>query len=298
MTSARTAETTTRTSKASWRRCAPRSPRPTWPSPGTSRSISTGATCATGPNPAAEVDPATYHWFSGDGMVHGVALRDGKACWYRNRWVRSLVGLRRPGRTGAGPARPAGRHPVPGRQHQRAQPRRADPGPRRGRRRQLRTHRGAGHRRHLRLRRDPVRRLHRPSAPRPADRRTARRVVLVRTRAERAVLGDRHPWTGPPNGRHRGVGVADDARLLADRQICRDLRPAGDVRRGAGVAGEHAALAGPAGPAGGAVADRPRPRAGPPQRDVQPQPQALRPDALRVEPRLPGAHRGHAARGH
>ena len=42
-----------------------------------------------GPNPAEEVDPATYHWFTGDGMVHGVALRDGKACWYRNRWVRS-----------------------------------------------------------------------------------------------------------------------------------------------------------------------------------------------------------------
>lgn len=42
-----------------------------------------------GPNPAAEVDPATYHWFSGDGMVHGVALQDGRAAWYRNRWVRS-----------------------------------------------------------------------------------------------------------------------------------------------------------------------------------------------------------------
>jgi len=42
-----------------------------------------------GPNPAEEVDPATYHWFTGDGMVHGVALRDGKARWYRNRWVRS-----------------------------------------------------------------------------------------------------------------------------------------------------------------------------------------------------------------
>ena len=42
-----------------------------------------------GPNPAEEVDPATYHWFTGDGMVHGVALRDGKAGWYRNRWVRS-----------------------------------------------------------------------------------------------------------------------------------------------------------------------------------------------------------------
>jgi carotenoid cleavage dioxygenase len=42
-----------------------------------------------GPNPVAEVDPATYHWFSGDAMVHGVALRDGQARWYRNRWVRT-----------------------------------------------------------------------------------------------------------------------------------------------------------------------------------------------------------------
>src|SRR5271154_685630 len=42
-----------------------------------------------GPNPVAEVDPATYHWFTGDGMVHGVALRGGKADWYRNRWVRT-----------------------------------------------------------------------------------------------------------------------------------------------------------------------------------------------------------------
>ncbi|MDT5089270.1 MAG: carotenoid cleavage oxygenase, partial [Mycobacterium sp.] len=42
-----------------------------------------------GPNPVAEVDPATYHWFTGDGMVHGVSLHDGKAGWYRNRWVRS-----------------------------------------------------------------------------------------------------------------------------------------------------------------------------------------------------------------
>ncbi|ULP48288.1 carotenoid oxygenase family protein [Mycolicibacter virginiensis] len=42
-----------------------------------------------GPNPVAEVDPATYHWFTGDPMVHGVALRDGQARWYRNRWVRT-----------------------------------------------------------------------------------------------------------------------------------------------------------------------------------------------------------------
>ncbi len=42
-----------------------------------------------GPNPFAEIDPQTYHWFMGDGMVHGVRLRDGKAEWYRNRWIRT-----------------------------------------------------------------------------------------------------------------------------------------------------------------------------------------------------------------
>ncbi|MFL6056595.1 MAG: carotenoid oxygenase family protein [Actinoallomurus sp.] len=42
-----------------------------------------------GPNPAAEVDPDTYNWFTGDGMVHGVRIHDGRAEWYRNRWVRT-----------------------------------------------------------------------------------------------------------------------------------------------------------------------------------------------------------------
>ncbi len=42
-----------------------------------------------GPNPVQAPDPAVYHWFAGDGMVHGIRLRDGKAEWYRNRWVRS-----------------------------------------------------------------------------------------------------------------------------------------------------------------------------------------------------------------
>jgi carotenoid cleavage dioxygenase len=42
-----------------------------------------------GPNPLAEVDPQVYHWFTGDGMVHGVRIRDGKAEWYRNRWIRT-----------------------------------------------------------------------------------------------------------------------------------------------------------------------------------------------------------------
>lgn len=40
-----------------------------------------------GPNPL-HADPATYHWFTGAGMVHGVRLRDGRAEWYRNRFVR------------------------------------------------------------------------------------------------------------------------------------------------------------------------------------------------------------------
>lgn len=40
-----------------------------------------------GPNPVSPSDP--YHWFSGDGMVHGIELRGGQAIAYRNRWVRT-----------------------------------------------------------------------------------------------------------------------------------------------------------------------------------------------------------------
>jgi carotenoid cleavage dioxygenase len=42
-----------------------------------------------GPNPVEAPDPDNYHWFTGDGMVHGVRLGDGRAQWYRNRFVRS-----------------------------------------------------------------------------------------------------------------------------------------------------------------------------------------------------------------
>ena len=42
-----------------------------------------------GPNPLPNEDAASYHWFTGPGMVHGVRLRDGRAEWYRRRWVRS-----------------------------------------------------------------------------------------------------------------------------------------------------------------------------------------------------------------
>jgi carotenoid cleavage dioxygenase-like enzyme len=41
-----------------------------------------------GPNPL-DLDEPLQHWFLGPGMVHGVRLRDGRAEWYRNRWVRS-----------------------------------------------------------------------------------------------------------------------------------------------------------------------------------------------------------------
>jgi carotenoid cleavage oxygenase len=59
-----------------------------------------------GPNPAVAPEPSTYHWFVGDGMVHGIRLRDGRAEWYRNRWVRS-----------ADVARALGEQPRPGPVH-------------------------------------------------------------------------------------------------------------------------------------------------------------------------------------
>ena len=58
-----------------------------------------------GANP---VDPAPlgHHWFLGDGMVHGIAIADGKALWYRNRWIRSGAAAAALGRPAApGPRR-------------------------------------------------------------------------------------------------------------------------------------------------------------------------------------------------
>ncbi|MEO7854738.1 MAG: carotenoid oxygenase family protein [Rubrivivax sp.] len=59
-----------------------------------------------GPNPIGKVNPANHHWFMGDGMVHGVRLQDGKALWYRNRWVRSTA-----------VSRALGEAPAPGPRH-------------------------------------------------------------------------------------------------------------------------------------------------------------------------------------
>ncbi|MGH6616067.1 carotenoid oxygenase family protein [Sphingomonas sp.] len=58
------------------------------PVTGTIPAVLDGRYLRIGPNPVAP-DPAGYHWFTGDGMVHGVAIRQGKALWYRNRWIRS-----------------------------------------------------------------------------------------------------------------------------------------------------------------------------------------------------------------
>ncbi|MEY4032080.1 MAG: hypothetical protein RL573_992, partial [Actinomycetota bacterium] len=54
-----------------------------------------------GPNPIGAVNEEKYHWFTGHGMVHGIRIRDGRAEWYRNRWVRNndvadLLGEPRP----------------------------------------------------------------------------------------------------------------------------------------------------------------------------------------------------------
>ncbi|MGW4827341.1 carotenoid oxygenase family protein [Amycolatopsis japonica] len=42
-----------------------------------------------GPNPLGLEDASAHIWTLGEGMVHGVRLREGRAEWYRNRWVRS-----------------------------------------------------------------------------------------------------------------------------------------------------------------------------------------------------------------
>jgi carotenoid cleavage dioxygenase len=43
-----------------------------------------------GANPV-KPEHAGHHWFLGDGMVHGIGIGDGRAQWYRNRWIRSRL---------------------------------------------------------------------------------------------------------------------------------------------------------------------------------------------------------------
>jgi carotenoid cleavage dioxygenase-like enzyme len=53
----------------------------------------TGLYLRNGPNPRSGSSP---HWFLGDGMLHGVRLEQGRAAWYRNRFVRTRT-LTEPG---------------------------------------------------------------------------------------------------------------------------------------------------------------------------------------------------------
>ena len=46
----------------------------------------TGTYVRTGPNPASG---KSDHWFFGDGMLHGVRIANGKAEWYRNRFIQT-----------------------------------------------------------------------------------------------------------------------------------------------------------------------------------------------------------------
>ena len=39
-----------------------------------------------GPNPHTGT---SGHWFGGDGMIHGIRLEEGRAAWYRNRYVQT-----------------------------------------------------------------------------------------------------------------------------------------------------------------------------------------------------------------
>ncbi len=47
----------------------------------------TGLYLRNGPNPRPGAAP--FHFVAGDGMVHGVRLEAGRACWYRNRYVKT-----------------------------------------------------------------------------------------------------------------------------------------------------------------------------------------------------------------
>ncbi len=51
-------------------------------------SVLDGLYVRNGSNPQKADSP---HWFFGDGMVHGVRIADGRALWYRNRWINTIL---------------------------------------------------------------------------------------------------------------------------------------------------------------------------------------------------------------
>ena len=46
-----------------------------------------GALMRIGPNPITVKNPKIYHWFTGDGMIHALRLKEGEAHWYKSQYV-------------------------------------------------------------------------------------------------------------------------------------------------------------------------------------------------------------------
>ena len=185
-----------------------------------------------GANPKSGTSP---HWFLGNGMLHGVRLENGRAVWYRNRYVRTpALDSERRRRD------PRGRHQGHdrvAREHARGLSRGQDP---RARGRPLPVDRveGPRHRRSARLRRQAQELDDRAPAHLPGDRRAA----LLRLRRAAAVpdLSPRRQGrhARPERGDHR-QGPDDDARLERDPELRRVHGPADDLRPGHAREGRH-----------------------------------------------------------
>ncbi len=153
-----------------------------------------------GPNPV-QADPATYHWFTGDGTVHGIRLRDGHAEWYRNRWVRSGRVPDALGEPDPGGPRTEGMNP-----HRTRTSSASADGLRAGRGglEAGRARRRADDHLALRLRRHAAERVHRDLEGGPGDGRAARwRTTSGATRDPRVRGRRRDGWPGTPRGRRR-----------------------------------------------------------------------------------------------
>ena len=143
-----------------------------------------------GPNPRK----ATGHWFTGDGMVHGVRLENGRAAWYRNRWVRT-ESFERPfpvyERDGT-----RNLHSSVG-EHTRRPPRRQDPRPRR-------------------------------VVPAVRDHQRTRDALRLRLRGQARRFDDRASQDLPDDGRAALLRIRQPDRPARDVPPCRRVRRAHD----------------------------------------------------------------------
>jgi carotenoid cleavage dioxygenase-like enzyme len=47
----------------------------------------TGLLLRIGPNPIQVENPDCYHWFTGEGMLHALKIKDGKAVWFKSHYI-------------------------------------------------------------------------------------------------------------------------------------------------------------------------------------------------------------------